>query len=78
LNKRSPAYVDRVAPDSPAAKAGLQPDDLILAIDGEVVRNAGDYDENLAKLKVGQEIVVIFKRKNDVLSTRLTPVAEEQ
>ena len=74
LNKRSPAYVDRVLSGSPAAKAGLKSDDLILAIDGEVIRNVAEYSEFLATLKVGQEVVVIFKRKNDVFSVKLTPV----
>ena len=30
---RTPPYVDRVVPDSPAAKAGLRPDDLLVMID---------------------------------------------
>ena len=74
LNKRSPAYIDRVLPNSPASKAGLRSDDLILAIDGEVVRNVNEYSELLEKLTVGQEIIVIFKRKNDVFSVKMTPI----
>ncbi len=76
LNKRSPAYIDKVYPNTPAAKAGLRSDDLILALDGEVVRDVKDYKEMFEKLVVGEEVTLIIKRKNDVLSVRLTPVAE--
>jgi S1-C subfamily serine protease len=34
---RTPPYVDRVVPDSPAAKAGLRADDLIVTLDAQVV-----------------------------------------
>ena len=74
--KRAPAYVDRVTPDSPAAKAGIQRDDLILAVRGEVVRDIKAFDDLLDQLRPGEEITVIFKRKNEVLSARITPDAE--
>jgi serine protease Do len=30
--ERTPPYVDAVAPNSPAAKAGVQPDDLVVLV----------------------------------------------
>ncbi|MFO0866333.1 MAG: trypsin-like peptidase domain-containing protein [Gemmataceae bacterium] len=33
----TPPYVEEVAPDSPASKAGLKPDDLIVYVDGNLV-----------------------------------------
>ena len=33
----TPPYIDEVVPGSPAAKAGLRPDDLIVYVDGELV-----------------------------------------
>ncbi|MEX2213615.1 MAG: trypsin-like peptidase domain-containing protein [Phycisphaeraceae bacterium] len=73
--KRAPAYVDRVTTDSPAAKAGIQKDDLILAMAGEVVRSIKDFDDMLQQVRPGEEITVILKRKTEVLSVRLMPVA---
>ncbi len=37
ITKRSPAYIERVVEGSPAARAGLEPDDLIVAINGATV-----------------------------------------
>ena len=33
---RTPPYVDRVVPNSPAAAAGLRPDDLLVMVDSQV------------------------------------------
>jgi serine protease Do len=71
--KRSPAYVDSVQPGSPAEKAGLKKDDLILSVAGEAVRDIRDYEKAAAQLAPGREITLVVKRKNDVLPLRLTP-----
>ena len=75
--KRAPAYIDRIIPESPAAKAGLMKDDLLLRIGNEFVNNIQSFDEIAGELKVGEEITVIYKRKNEVLSVRLMPAAEK-
>lgn len=74
--KRSPAYVDRVIADSPAAAAGLQKDDLLLAINDQIIRDIERYDQLAAGLKPGQTITLIVKRKQDVLRVALTVAAE--
>ncbi len=75
--KRSPAYVDRIVPGSPAAKLGLKRDDLIMRIDGETVKDLRDYERIIESLRPGVEVTMIVKRKQDVLSLQITPVAEE-
>jgi S1-C subfamily serine protease len=42
---RTPPYVDRVLPDSPAALAGLKADDLLVMIDGQVTASCQDVAE---------------------------------
>lgn len=75
--RKSPAYVDRVLPSSPAAAAGLRSDDLILSIDGQVVRNAGDFQRIVAALQAGREVAVEIKRRDQLLKLRLTPGAPQ-
>jgi PDZ domain-containing secreted protein len=60
-----------------AAVAGLKSDDLVVTIDGQIVRDAGEFRRIVATLAVGQEVVVEVKRKNELLTVKLTPVAEK-
>jgi serine protease Do len=73
--KRSPAYVDSLIPASPAAKAGLKKDDLIMAINNDQIKDLRDYERILATLPPGVEITIIVKRKREVISVTLTPEA---
>ncbi len=75
--RKAPAFVDRIIPGSPAATAGLKSDDLVVTIAGQVVRDAGEFRRIVAGLAIGQEVVVEVKRKNELLSVKLTPVAEK-
>lgn len=74
--KDAPAYVDQVTPGSPAAKAGLQSDDLILAVNGEVVRSCGEYLAAEKKLAPGRAAQFSIKRQKAVLQVTIA-VAEE-
>jgi serine protease Do len=74
--KRSPAYVDRVVPGSPAAQLGLKKDDLVMQLNGEAVKDLRDYERILAELQPGVEVTIIVKRKRDVLSFQITPAGE--
>jgi serine protease Do len=75
--RKAPAFVDRIIPGSPAATAGLKSDDLVVTIAGQVVRDAGEFRRIVGGLAIGQEVVVEVKRKNELLSVKLTPVAEK-
>ncbi|MBX3418370.1 MAG: serine protease [Pirellulaceae bacterium] len=75
--RRNPAYIDRVISDGPAAKAGLQPDDLIISIAGEKVGSLIDYDAAVEKLFPDEEIVVMIKRGSQVLQIPLTPARKQ-
>ena len=74
--KRSPAYVDSVQPGSPAARAGLKKDDLIMAIGGETVKDIREYERVAAQLRPGVEVTFLVKRKQDILELKVTPDAE--
>lgn len=73
--RKSPAYIDRVLPGSPAAEAGLKTDDLVVSINSEVIRDSGDFRRIADLLQAGVEVTVEVKRKNDLISVRLKPAA---
>lgn len=75
--KRDPAYVDRVLPNSAAAKAGLKADDLVVSIGGEVIHNLGEFKQLVSTLPPDVEIDIVVKRKNDVLTLKITPLKAE-
>jgi serine protease Do len=70
--RRGPAYIDRLVAGSAAATAGLKSDDLVISIDGKPVKNSDDFNRAMLAIKAGQEVAVIVKRKNDLVSVRLT------
>lgn len=75
---RAQAYIDRVRRRSPADKAGLKRDDLILAIGDYVIYDIRDYEDALAKLAPGSEVPFVIKRKDEILVVNITPDKEEE
>jgi len=63
---RAPAYVDRVVSGSPADRAGVQRDDLVLSINGKWVRTVTAYEQQVDKLRSGREVRVTIKRGDKV------------
>lgn len=52
-----------VRPDSPAAQAGVQPADRVIAFNGEPLRNAIDYYVHLLDARAGDEISLTLARE---------------
>lgn len=71
------AYVVEVVKDSPAEKAGLKDEDVIVEFDGQKVK--GDDDQGLAKMilekKIGDTVQIKFWRNKEAktISLRLEP-----
>jgi S1-C subfamily serine protease len=74
FNRSPPTYIDEVFPDSPASKAGLEPDDLIFQINGHTIRSTEAYDAQLGLLEIGKEVVFTVKRGDKVIRCKMTPV----
>lgn len=66
------ALIDRVLPDLPAAQAGLQPGDVILRVDGQVVDTA-TFVEFLEGVKSGDSVLLDVKRGAENLPVTLQP-----
>jgi len=56
--------VTSVADDSPAAKAGIKAGDVITAIDGEKVNDAGDVARGINKKKDGEVTLTVIRKGN--------------
>lgn len=64
--------VTSVQDDSPAAKAGLKAGDVITAIDGEKVEDAGDLAQGINKKKDGDVTLTVIRNKSQ-RSITVTP-----
>ncbi len=57
-----PAYVDRVFPDSPAQRAGIRPDDMIVRVNDYPVRTCAEFRRALRAFGPGESIDLTLKR----------------
>jgi serine protease Do len=69
LPDKNGGLVQSVEPNSPAAKAGLQPGDVIRKLDGMVMKSNEDVVNNISDRKVGDVIKVEILRNNSVKKT---------
>jgi S1-C subfamily serine protease len=73
--ERTPPFVEEVIPNSPAMKAGLKPDDLIVYVDGNQVVSIKEFRERLDFLLPNNEVKVEVRR-GDKLTTLTLKVEE--
>jgi serine protease Do len=63
LDKPQGALIAQVEPDSPAAKAGLEPGDVVVGFSGKPVVDASDLPHAVGLMKPGQETTAEIIRK---------------
>jgi serine protease Do len=68
---RTPPFVDDVRSGSPAASAGVHPDDLILLIDSQVVQSCAAVQKELAQLEADAEVRLTLMRGNDLIEVQV-------
>jgi serine protease Do len=66
------ALVGEVMPDSPAAQAGLQTGDVILAFDDKPVATSRDLPGIVAETPVGQDVTITVQRQGASLDLAVT------
>lgn len=64
--------IQLVAPDSPAEKAGLKVNDLIIMIDGQKVVNSEDLGKILTTRRPGVEVAIQVRRGEEMLMLKVT------
>lgn len=67
-----------VTPDSPAAKAGLQPGDIILRMDGKLIENDAHLITLVNMSEVGKEITLQVLRNGQMLDVKAVLVPRPQ
>lgn len=68
--------VGTVVPDSPAAAAGVQPDDLVLKIQGESIESFGDL-QRIVSLSPGEDLEFQLDRAGQLVTVRIRPKLTE-
>jgi predicted metalloprotease with PDZ domain len=81
-NRNPGLYVKAVIPNSPAARADLQPGDRLIAINGTSLTNAGtrDFKQVLGDARETGKLWIIVARRNAFLKldAKLEPYTKEQ
>ncbi|MCH8846402.1 MAG: DegQ family serine endoprotease [Proteobacteria bacterium] len=78
LNQNKGAVITSVDDDSPAGKAGLQPGDILLKINGRDVKNASDVRNRFGLLAVGEQVVFDILRGGQSKKITTTVIAEKE
>jgi serine protease Do len=70
---RTPAYIDQVAVDSLAAKAGLMADDLVLSVNDQRVDGQATLRKILDSLESADGFQLVVQRDGQILSMKIQP-----
>jgi S1-C subfamily serine protease len=73
LGRRNAVEVVEVVDGSPAAHAGLRPEDLIVALDGTPVSSAGDLQQLMTEERIGETLTVTVVRQGTPVDVDVTP-----
>ncbi len=73
MGRRFGLEVVEVVSDSPAAKAGLRPEDLILEVDGVATEDAGDLQRVLMDDAIDRQLNVRVFRSGETLTLTVRP-----
>jgi dienelactone hydrolase len=79
LKDENGVIVERVLPDSPAALAGLQPEDILISLDGKGIVSPSQFIEALAARRSGETltIVLVHDGKQTTKKAALKPLPPE-
>jgi serine protease Do len=69
--ERTPPFIEEVKPDSPAARAGLKPDDLIVYLDGERVNSIKAFRTIVERARPGTALKLEVRRGDKLVTVEL-------
>jgi serine protease Do len=73
LLDRTPPYVETVEPGSIAARAGVRPDDLIVAVNGRAVAARAAVERALGDLAAGDPVRLALVRDGGIIEVDVGP-----
>jgi serine protease Do/serine protease DegQ len=65
LENKQGAAISRIESNSPAAKAGLEPGDIIVAANGKLVKSSQDISTIVGLMQIGDKVDIEFYRGNE-------------
>jgi len=68
---RTPAYIDRVLPESQAANAGLAANDLILFVGDNLIQSCRSLKSELGRLEANDQIKIVVRRGDQLVTVEL-------
>jgi serine protease Do len=74
--ERTPPFVDAVQPGSPAAKAGIRADDLVVFVNSQLVQSCNAVVTELGQLEPDAEVRIVVLRSGEL--TEVTLKANDQ
>lgn len=69
--------ITAIAPDSPAAAAGLDIGDILIAMDGDRIDPAS-FDQRFSEKKIGSKVELTVSRRNQIVTIAVPVVGHEQ
>jgi serine protease Do len=73
LGRREGVEIVEVVDSSPAAQAGLRPEDLIVAVDGVALSDVGDLQRLMVADRIGRDLPVLVFRDGSKVELTLVP-----
>jgi Do/DeqQ family serine protease len=65
LKNKHGAAISRIESNSPAAKAGLEPGDIIVAANGRAIKNSHDIRNTVGLMQIGDKVELEYFRDNE-------------
>ena len=66
------SVITKILPDSPASRAGIEPGDIVISINGQAVRNFNDIMNAMA-LNMGDDLTLVFKKHDELIAKQIKP-----
>jgi serine protease Do len=70
---KTPAFIDRVQSDTPASRAGLMPNDLVLLVSEQRVDSQKSLEKILLTIDRNDSFPMLVQRNNELVRIQIRP-----